>query len=72
MFNPLSLVFVAFSEALILGVDIRLGTYGSFSFSTRACLLMLLDFFFLLCNIKVKIVRSVYVLSYLLIILLFY
>jgi len=31
MFNPLSLIFVAFSEALILGQPLGLGTYQHFS-----------------------------------------
>lgn len=30
MFNPLSLILVALSSALILGEEIRTGTYGSY------------------------------------------
>lgn len=37
MFNPLALVFVAISEALVLGEQIRLGMYALFSFYQFLC-----------------------------------
>jgi hypothetical protein len=32
MFNPLALVFIAISEAIILGEPLKVGTYEIFSF----------------------------------------